>query len=573
MVKIKLSSVAEVSAGQSAPKKGEFSENGIPFIRAGSLKGLLEGKSENEFELISEETAKIRKLKLYPKGSILFAKSGMSATKGRIYSLKTPAYVVSHLAILQPKDNIDQSYLRLALNHFSPSKLIRDLAYPSISLEDIKAYRIPVPADIKDQKRIAYLLCKMECLIAQRKHQLQELDELFHSVFFEIFGDPVQNDKQWNKKSLDKLLSQIDSGWSPKCAAVPATNEQYGILKLGAVTSGVFKQEENKAMLPNIEPKTQHEVKAGDLLFTRKNTYELVAATAFVHETRSKLLLPDLIFRLVIKDQNIINPIYLWKLLSFPSQRKKVQNLAGGAAGSMPNISKASLKSVLIPVPGIELQLRFVEIVRKIETVKASFKNHLNDLELLYSSLSQKAFKGELDLSSIQLPEVFELQAEYNKDFENESLKVNQLQSKIERVTKTLEPINKLLELTKNLTQPIEQLTKPIKQITEHVEAFSSLKVIPDFSKDKTRQKWLIKFLKEQLTELDTSSSLSLPIFWELAQNWIADFEQEDGESLYFSIDDYEFLKDWIFNEVRNGSLLQEYEEASNSIKFRVNNK
>ncbi|MEZ8801565.1 restriction endonuclease subunit S [Vibrio splendidus] len=439
----------------------------------------------------------------------------------------------------------------------------------------LKENKIPIPFDgdkpnINDQIRIAYLLGKVEALLAQRNQQLQEMDELLNSVFLQMFGDPVRNEKGWDKKPLGKLLSQIDSGWSPKCETVPAQNDQWGVLKLGAVTLGEYKQNENKAMFPDVEPKIQHEVKVGDLLFTRKNTYELVAATAFVYKTQPRLLLPDLIFRLVIKDENEIHPIYLWKLLSYPSQRKKTQSLAGGAAGSMPNISKASLKSALIPVPGLELQLRFVEIVRKIEAVKDLFKNHLNDLELLYGSLSQKAFKGELDLSSIQLPEVFELQAEYNKDVENEFLKVNQLQSKIGRVTNTLESINKPFELIENLTQPIEQLTKPI---TQYVEDFSSLKVTPDFSNDKIRQKWLVKLLNEQLTALDIDCLLALSEFWKFAQDWISNFEQEDGDSFSFSIDDYEVLKNFVFNEVRNGLLLQEYEEASNSIKFKVNKK
>ncbi|AIW13688.1 restriction endonuclease subunit S [Vibrio tubiashii] len=579
MIEIELGSVAEVSAGQSAPKKSEFSESGTPFIRAGSLKGLIEGQSESEFELISEETAKIKKLKLYPKGSILFAKSGMSATKGRIYSLKSPAYVVSHLAILLPKDNIDQSYLRLALNYFSPSKLIRDPAYPSISLKDIKKYRIPVPSNINDQKRIAYLLCKVESLILRRKNQLQELDELLQSVFFEMFGDPVQNNKQWNKKPLGMLLSQIDSGWSPKCESVPANNDQWGVLKLGAVTSGVFKQDENKAMLSNVAPKVQHEVKAGDLLFTRKNTYELVAATAFVHETRSKLLLPDLIFRLVIEDENEINPIYLWKLLSYPSQRKKIQSLAGGAAGSMPNISKANLNSALIPVPDIDLQLKFSEVVNKIEEIKNSYKVSLKDLELLSESLSHKAFKGELNLRNIPLTEVFDDKEELVEIVEDKpqfiskidqglgNLSANPLE-KIDHFSKQLEQINRI-------TKPFEQidsLTRPIEQITKRLETIALPKMMLDFSKDKIRQKWLIKLLKDFLTDHDTTS-LSLQDFWESAQNWISNFTSEDGENYCFSIEDYEVYKDFIFSELRNGVLLQEYEEVSNGIKFKVNKK
>jgi type I restriction enzyme S subunit len=175
MKKLALSIVASVSAGQRAPKKNEFSDIGAPFVRAGSLDDLLSEKNEADLELVSEETAQKRRLKLYPKGAILFAKSGMSATKDRIYVLYNPAYVVSHLAILTPNDKICADYLRLALKKFPPSVLIKDPAYPAISLDEIRRYKVPVHEKIDDQKRIAHLLGKVEGLIARRKQHLQQL--------------------------------------------------------------------------------------------------------------------------------------------------------------------------------------------------------------------------------------------------------------------------------------------------------------------------------------------------------------------------------------------------------------
>ena len=81
----KLNDIAKISAGQTAPKNNFFTEEGIPFVRAGSLEFLERGESIDLCEKISEENAKTCKLKLYPANSILFAKSGMSANKGRIY--------------------------------------------------------------------------------------------------------------------------------------------------------------------------------------------------------------------------------------------------------------------------------------------------------------------------------------------------------------------------------------------------------------------------------------------------------------------------------------------------------
>ncbi len=141
------------------------------------------------------------------------------------------------------------------------------------------------------------------------------------------------------------------------------------------------------------------------MLFSRKNTYDLVAACAYVFKSRPKLLMPDLIFRFVFKKNAEINPIFIWKLLICDSQRKRIQSLAAGAAGSMPNISKANLKTVLLPIPPWPLQNQFATIVEKVEGIKSLYQQSLTDLKALYGALSQQAFKGELDLSRV-LPSI-----------------------------------------------------------------------------------------------------------------------------------------------------------------------
>ncbi|WP_238157694.1 restriction endonuclease subunit S [Pseudomonas aeruginosa] len=257
---------------------------------------------------------------------------------------------------------------------------------------------------IEDQIRIAHLLGKVEGLITQRKQHLQQLDDLLKSVFLEMFGDPVRNEKGWGKKQFSELLDDIESGKSPKCEAREAAADEWGVLKLGAVTRCRFDENENKALPQDVLPSVRDEVKAGDLLFSRKNTYDLVAACAYVFKARPKLLMPDLIFRFVFKKNAEINPIFIWKLLICDSQRKRIQSLAAGAAGSMPNISKANLKTVLLPIPPWPLQNQFATIVEKVEGIKSHYQQSLTDLEALYGALSQQAFKGELDLSRVLLP-------------------------------------------------------------------------------------------------------------------------------------------------------------------------
>src|ERR1017187_5782068 len=152
--RILLSDIATITSGQSAPQGVEnFSNNGYPFIRAGSIERIIADKSYNSLEKISKEIANKYRLKRYDKGSVLFAKSGMSCLKNRVLHLGTSCFVVSHLAIITPKKNLDSYYLRYFLQNYKPSRLIKDSSYPSISLEAIGKIQISIPP-IPIQKQI-----------------------------------------------------------------------------------------------------------------------------------------------------------------------------------------------------------------------------------------------------------------------------------------------------------------------------------------------------------------------------------------------------------------------------------
>lgn len=520
-----LSQLAVVSAGQGAPKDNEFSESGVPFVRAGSLEALLSGKNESELELVSPETAKLRKLKTYPKGTILFAKSGMSATKDRVYVLRHPAHVVSHLATLIPKDGANVDYLRLALKRFPPSSLIKDPAYPAIGLGEIENFEIPVPEEFDDQIRTAHLIGKVEGLIAQRKQHLQQLDELLKSVFLEMFGDPVRNERGWDKTQFSDLLADIESGKSPKCEARQAEPDEWGVLKLGAVTRCKFDEAESKALPKDASPSVRDEVKAGDLLFSRKNTYELVAACAYVFHTRPKLLMPDLIFRFVFKQGAEINPIFIWKLLTCDSQRKAIQSLAAGAAGSMPNISKANLKTVRLIAPPVLLQNEFATIVGKVEGIKSRYQQSLTDLEALYGALSQQAFKGELDLSRVAMPAA---------------------------------PIEGENPVAAAVPAPI---TTPVIELPESDLLMPALQ-------DRTQLAPLLRFwLEDYRTQLGRAA-FSLELFIAAAQTRLAELHSDGDFEL--GANDYECIKAWVFDALAAGRIAQKFDDDGNRIELKV---
>ena len=279
--------------------------------------------------------------------------------------------------------------------------------------EDIR--ELPSPLNPREVQMLSYMMWEYEDYFKSLK--LSYMD-LWHSGVWINFNKPMkksvmrgicalsdslyaligQDKFQWTKaEDINiKYLDRIESGWSPKCLDRVAQPGEWGVLKLGAVTQCQYLAAENKALPKDKVPRESIEVKKGDLLFTRKNTYDLVAACAYVFKTRPTLMISDTIFRFKLNETAGLKPEYLWALLTHPGKRKQVQTLAGGSAGSMPNISKDRLLKQEIEVPPLELQIRFTNFFYTIRKISLKHKVLLNNSNDCFNSLTQRAFRGEL---------------------------------------------------------------------------------------------------------------------------------------------------------------------------------
>lgn len=405
----RLENIVSIAKGKKPTFSESPGENSVRVLQIDDL------RNDNNIKYTDDKTGVFAK-----KEDVLLAWDGANA--GTIGFGKT-GYIGSTIAVLRknnPKD-FDTVFIGKFLQ--SQSEFLRGKStgatIPHIDRKSLESLRIP-RLSISDQLHIANLLGKAENLITQRKQSIALLDEYLKSSFLEMFGDPVRNEKGWKKNTLNTVISGIDSGWSPVCLNKPRNNEsEWAILKLSAVTYRRFNPLENKLLDQSILIKKGIVPQNGDLLFSRKNTYQLVGAAAFVFEDHHRLLLPDTIFRINYKKDEI-HGLYLLFLLNDLTFRNVIQSLASGASGSMPNISKEKLNKLKIPIPPIELQTQFAQIVEKTEALKAYYQSSLQELENLYGSLSQRAFRGELTLtqSEEQVLMAAEPEAKYGKVIE-----------------------------------------------------------------------------------------------------------------------------------------------------------
>lgn len=376
MQKVKLGDIAQITAGQGAPQgEDKFGNEGFPFVRAGNLADLLNGKNESDLPKIDFSVAKKFRMKEYPQGSILFAKSGMSCMKGYVYVLKSPCYVVSHLAVVIPK-TYNSSYLKYYFNFYRPNSLIKDSAYPSIALSDIANIEIQ-NISLSEQEAIAEKLDKVSILIEKRKQQLSLLDTLVKSKFVEMF----ENQKYPKCKIGDLVEKDIKSArknFQP--------NEVIRYIDISSIDNKLNRMKGFSRLLFGEAPsRAQQCIEKGDILVSTVrpnlrniaiNSFEftnMVASSGFC----------------ILRAQKC-ERIYLLGAVLSENFSRKMSEITTGA--NYPAIKDSDVLSYYIPNPPKEIQQIFAHFAEEIEKTKAKVEQSLVALELLKKSLMQKYF-------------------------------------------------------------------------------------------------------------------------------------------------------------------------------------
>lgn len=392
---IELNKFAEISAGGGAPQESEaFSENneGNPFVRAGSLVKLLSGETETSLEHLTDDVARKYRLRLFPKDTILFAKSGMSATKGYIYQLKQPSYVVNHLAAIVPKKELlFAPFLKYWFQQNPPSRLIKDEAYPSIRLSEISEIKIP-KISVDEQKRIAAVLDKADEVRAKRRAALEKLDSLLQSVFLDMFGDPVSNPKGWETVKIGEIAPFVSSGSTPLGGSTTYLSEGILFIRSQNVLMNSFDFSDAAFISDETHSKMRRTwVKNGDVLFNITGA-SIGRVHHFTGEDDSANVNQHV--SIIRPNRNKVRAEFLSRFLSMPSYQRKI--MVGNAGATRQAFNFEQIRNFPFLVPPMEIQNKFIEINKKITNTRKNLIESENENCNLFQSLQQRAFSGEL---------------------------------------------------------------------------------------------------------------------------------------------------------------------------------
>jgi type I restriction enzyme S subunit len=230
----------------------------------------------------------------------------------------------------------------------------------------LKEVSVPKPS-IDEQRRIVDILSRAEGIVRLWHEAEKKAAELIPALFLDMFGDPATNPKGWPVRKVSNFVSRFEGGKNIQAGS--ENGSPYRILKVSAVTSGVYRESESKPSPDGYNPPASHIVRAGDMLFSRANTEELVGATAIVERTDGKTLLPDKLWRFVWNEP--VELAYMHALFQSHDVRRELGKLSSGTSASMRNISQGKLFQLPLPIAPYANQKDFADKSAMIHSIQS----------------------------------------------------------------------------------------------------------------------------------------------------------------------------------------------------------
>ena len=306
------------------------------------------------------------------------------ATCGTINISEPFSWINGNAMVIHPQsDELNKSFLVHALRGIDLSTVITGAAQPQITRQSLSPTRIPVPP-LAEQERIVAELDLLSGIIEKKKEQLKAYDQLAQSIFYTMFGDPIDNPKGWEVKHLGEVCDFIN-GFAFKSDLFK--NNGLPILRISNIQNNVVNEEGMVYFSPTDyrEDFTKYSVNKGDIVIamsgatTGKLGVYLGERTCYLNQRVGKFQ--------VKSEDRITNKSLLYYLRTIS---KQILTDAMGVA--QPNISSKQIKEYTIILPPLSLQEEFAEKVEAIERQKALVQQSIEETQTMFDYTMDKYF-------------------------------------------------------------------------------------------------------------------------------------------------------------------------------------
>lgn len=240
------------------------------------------------------------------------------------------------------------------------------------------------------QVQIIEELDKINELIRLKKEQLKDFDNLAQSLFYEMFGDPVENEKGWEVHLLKALCTKIGSGATPKGGSESYKEEGTSLIRSLNIHNNEFKFKD-LAYIDDDQADSLNNVivQGNDVLL---NITGASVARCCIVPTE---VLPARVNQhvCILRHGNLIDAKYLNRLLTNDNYQQLLQRLAKSKAATREALPKSIVDKLSIPLPPLSLQRLFAQRIEQIEREKSEVQKSIQDLETLLASRMQYWFE------------------------------------------------------------------------------------------------------------------------------------------------------------------------------------
>ena len=386
-----LGDVADVSAGNSAPQdESLFKDGTYPFFRTSDAGRVRFGDIYKSTDYLNEKG--IKGLRRYPKGTILFPKSGASTFLNHRVMLGVEGCVSSHLAtIVADEKQAHPRFLLYFLSTIAAQDLVQDHAYPSLNLPTISAINIQVPP-LPEQQWIVGILDEAFEGIATAKanteKNLQNARALFESHLQSVFA---QRGKGWKQKTLEEIATTFGRGKS-KHRPRNAPNlygGKYPFVQTGDVRNADHFITEYSQTYSNAGLAQSKLWPKGTICITIAANIAETAILGF------DACFPDSVIGVVANPKEAEVGFIEYLLQSF---KARIQAMGKGSAQA--NINMGTFEHERFPFPPVSEQKQIVttldDLREETKRLARLYERKLAALDGMKKSLLHQAFAGEL---------------------------------------------------------------------------------------------------------------------------------------------------------------------------------
>ena len=380
----KLGEICQIVTG-STPKTSvqEYWGGKYPWVTPAELKG--DVFIDDTERHITDEAVAHTNVTLLPIGTVLLSSR---APIGKVAITTREMYCNQGFKNLICSDTIFNKYLYFWLKGKTDylNSLGRGATFKEISKSIVENIQIPLPP-IQSQQSIVSELDKINELICLKKEQLKDYDNLAQSIFYEMFGDPVVNEKGWEVKKLGEVCECITDG-----DHMPPPKSDTGIpfVTIGNVNKAsrqidfdntYFVPRDYFDNIPNIK-----KPRRGDVLYTVTGSYGIPIIINYDKEFCFQRHIG------LLRPKDFMSPVFLcmWAL----NDRTKGQADMVATGIAQKTVSLKSLRNFAIILPPLPLQQLFAQRIELIERQKAEIQSTIADLETLLASRMQYWFFG-----------------------------------------------------------------------------------------------------------------------------------------------------------------------------------